>query len=174
MQAQLLEVVREVASNDYPNPWSNILPECLASLAGGGPARVYGSLLVLRKVASAIEWDTQPGQPVQVGRFSLSPSILFLSSLHMRTHCEDVNSSCNAGVFECRAACTGSGNASAPSRTSLRSSSCARACGSQDFLVLCAPDHPDLPHPEPGPGATLAAGAPLTPPFHTTASTPAL
>ena len=68
MQAQLLEVVREVASNDYPNPWSNILPECLASLAGGEPARVYGSLLVLRKVASAIEFASHHGQALQVGR----------------------------------------------------------------------------------------------------------
>lgn len=56
MQAQLLEVVRQIASQDFPDAWSNLLPEALSSLAGGQPARMYGSLQVLRKVASSLEF----------------------------------------------------------------------------------------------------------------------
>lgn len=66
VQAQLLEVVRQIASQDFPDPWSNLLPQALSSLAGGDPARMYGSLQVLRKVASSLEFASELVSTMQV------------------------------------------------------------------------------------------------------------
>jgi hypothetical protein len=89
VQTQLLEVVREVASNDFPTPWSNILPECLASLAGAEPARLYGSLLVLRKVAASVEFASRHSKAMQVCHCAWYPTCMFLTS----AHCADMSRS---------------------------------------------------------------------------------
>lgn len=62
MQAQLLEVVKQIASGSCPS----VLPEALASLSSGDPSRVYGSLLVLRKIASALEFGSGHSSSLQV------------------------------------------------------------------------------------------------------------
>lgn len=66
VQAQLLEVVRQIAPQDFPDPWSNLLPDALTSLGGGDPARMYGSLQVLRKVASSLEFTSEHASTMQV------------------------------------------------------------------------------------------------------------
>eukprot|EP00892_Ulva_mutabilis_P009974 jgi/Ulvmu1/7349/UM036_0009.1 len=65
VQAQLLEVTRQIASHDFPDPWDNLLPDALASLACGDPARMYGSLQILRKVASSLEFCSEHAQTMQ-------------------------------------------------------------------------------------------------------------
>lgn len=56
VQTQLLEVTREVATYDFPERWTSLMPEALATLSGGNPQLMLGSLLVLRKVASQLEF----------------------------------------------------------------------------------------------------------------------
>ena len=58
VQTQLLEVTREVAAYDFPDPWTSLLPEALATLQGGDAALMRGSLLVLRKVVSQLEFSS--------------------------------------------------------------------------------------------------------------------
>lgn len=66
VQAQLLEVTRQIASQDFPNPWDSLLPDALASLACGDPTRMYGSLQILRKVASSLEFASEHAQTMRV------------------------------------------------------------------------------------------------------------
>lgn len=66
VQAQLLEIVRQIATHDFPEPWNTLLPEALACVAGGDPSRIYGSLQVLRKVASSLEFSSGHASNMQV------------------------------------------------------------------------------------------------------------
>lgn len=73
MQRQLLEVVREVASNDFPQQWPGLLPEALHNIAGNDLSRMYGSLLVLRSVASCLEFSSGSDVKLQVPCVCLLP-----------------------------------------------------------------------------------------------------
>jgi hypothetical protein len=71
VQAQLLEVVKHLATGDFPERWSSVLPEALASLSSGDPSRVYGSLLVQRKIASSLEFGSGANSKLQVCQAAL-------------------------------------------------------------------------------------------------------
>jgi Importin-beta N-terminal domain len=66
VQTQLLEVTREIADTDFPDPWSNLLPEALATIQSGDTARMAGSLLMLRRVASVLEFSSDKQQVLLV------------------------------------------------------------------------------------------------------------
>lgn len=62
VQKQLLVCVKEVVSEGYPEPWSGLLSEMLQNVSSNEPERVYGALLMMRVVASRLEY-TQDFKP---------------------------------------------------------------------------------------------------------------
>lgn len=66
IQTQLLEVTREVAIKDFPQPWSNLLPEALPTIQSGNISHMHGSLLMLRRVVSCLEFASQRNSTLQV------------------------------------------------------------------------------------------------------------
>ena len=62
----MLEVTREVAIKDFPHPWSMLLPESLATIQSGNLSQMHGSLLMLRRVASCLEFASHRNPTLQV------------------------------------------------------------------------------------------------------------
>lgn len=71
IQTQLLEVTREVAIKDFPHPWNNLLPEALPTIQSGNLVHMHGSLLMLRRVVSCLEFASQRNPTLQVCAYSL-------------------------------------------------------------------------------------------------------
>ena len=62
-------MTREIADRDFPDPWSCLLPEVLATLQGGDTQHMMGSLLMLRRVASCLEFASDARHKVMQVRW---------------------------------------------------------------------------------------------------------
>ena len=61
MQAQLLECAKEIAEQDYPQPWNSLLPEMLLNVRSKDVSRIMGGLLMMRTVARRLRHVREPG-----------------------------------------------------------------------------------------------------------------
>jgi hypothetical protein len=106
IQTQLLEVAREIASKDFPDPWSSLLPEALATIQSGDTATMQGSLLMLRRVVSCLEFTIERNSVLQVLR-SLYASLasrvemvmLGLTATHALGLCCSFSLHCSAHAY---------------------------------------------------------------------------
>ena len=61
IQMQLLEIVREIATHDYPELWTSLIPDTLQTLQAHDAHAVLAALKILRNVAKRLEFSTGAG-----------------------------------------------------------------------------------------------------------------